>query len=108
MGLKKFLAFIADKGKKIVTDLFVKRKDTVDHLVDLCDELISENGVVSGITIAREIFIVYEKFSLDEKEKFFLIINKKYRPDYSIINKASRDFIDNNNEITLSNLNLAV
>jgi len=108
VGLKKFLAFIADKGKKIVTDLFVKRKDTVDHLVDLCDELISENGVVSGITIAREIFIVYEKFSLDEKEKFFLIINKKYRPDYSIINKASRDFIDNNNEITLSNLNLAV
>ena len=46
VGLKKFLAFIADKGKKIVTDLFVKRKDTVDHLVDLCDELISENGVV--------------------------------------------------------------
>ena len=108
VGLKKFLAFIADKGKKIVTDLFVKRKDTVYHLVDLCDELISENGVVSGITIAREIFIVYEKFSLDEKAKFFLIINKKYRPDYSIINKASRDFIDNNNEITLSNLNLAV
>ena len=108
VGLKKFLAFIADKGKKIVTDLFVKRKDAVDHLVDLCDELISENGVVSGITIAREIFIVYEKFSLDEKKKFFLIFNKKYRPDYSIINKASRDFIDNNNEITLSNLNLAV
>ena len=108
VGLKKFLAFIADKGKKIVTNLFVKRKDAVDHLVDLCDELISENGAISGITISREIFIIYGKFSLDEKEKFFLIINKKYRPDYSTINKASRDFIDNNNEITLSNLNLAV
>ena len=108
VGLKKFLAFIADKGKKIVTNLFVKRKDAVDHLVDLCDELISENGAISGITISREIFIIYDKFSLDEKEKFFLIINKKYRPDYSTINKASRDFIDNNNEINLSNLNLAV
>jgi len=108
VGLKKFLAFIADKGKKIVTNLFVKRKDAVDHLIDLCDELISENGAISGITISREIFIIYDKFSLDEKEKFFLIINKKYRPDYSTINKASRDFIDNNNEITLSNLNLAV
>lgn len=108
VGLKKFLAFIADKGKKIVTNLFVKKKDAVDHLVDLCDELISENGAISGITISREIFIIYEKFSLDEKEKFFLIINKKYRPDYSTINKASRDFIDNNNEINLSNLNLAV
>ena len=108
VGLKKFLAFIADKGKKIVTNLFVKRKDAVDHLIDLCDELISENGAISGITISREIFIIYEKFSLDEKEKFFLIINKKYRPDYSTINKASRDFIDNNNEINLSNLNLAV
>ena len=108
VGLKKFLAFIADKGKKIVTNLFVKKKDAVDHLVDLCDELISENGAISGITISREIFIIYDKFSLDEKEKFFLIINKKYRPDYSTINKASRDFIDNNNEINLSNLNLAV
>ena len=108
VGLKKFLAFIADKGKKIVTDLFVKRKDAVDHLIDLCDELISENGAISGITISREIFIIYDKFSLDEKEKFFLIINKRYRPDYSTINKASRDFIDNNNEINLSNLNLAV
>jgi malonyl-CoA decarboxylase len=108
VGLKKFLAFIADKGKKIVTNLFVKRKDAVDHLIDLCDELISENGAISGITISREIFIIYGKFNLDEKEKFFLIINKRYRPDYSTINKASRDFIDNNNEITLSNLNLAV
>jgi len=108
VGLKKFLAFIADKGKKLVTDLFIKKKDAVDHLVDLCDELISENGVVSGITISREIFIIYEKFSLDEKQKFFLIINKKYRPDYSTINKACRDFIENNNEITLADLNLAV
>jgi len=58
VGLKKFLAFIADKGKKLVTDLFIKKKDAVDHLVDLCDELISENGVVSGITISREIFII--------------------------------------------------
>ncbi|NCU47472.1 MAG: malonyl-CoA decarboxylase, partial [Candidatus Fonsibacter lacus] len=107
VGLKKFLAFIADKGKKLVTDLFIKKKDAVDHLVDLCDELISENGVVSGITISREIFIIYEKFSLDEKQKFFLIINKKYRPDYSTINKACRDFIENNNEITLADLNLA-
>ena len=108
LGLKRFLTFVADKGKKLVKDLFVKKKDTVDHLVDLCDELISESGVVSGITIAREIFIFYEKFSLEEKEKFFLIINKKYRPDYSAINKACRDFIHTNNEKNLSNLNLAV
>ncbi len=108
LGLKNFLTLIADKGKKLVTDLFVKKKDTVDHLVDLCDELISESGVVSGITIAREIFIIYEKFSLEEKEKFFLVFNKKYRPDYSTINKACRDFIDSNNEKNLLNLNLAV
>ena len=74
----------------------------------MCDELISEDGVVSGITIAREIFIIYEKLSLEEKEKLFLIINKRYGPDYSTINRACRDFIDNNNEINLSNLNLAV
>ena len=47
LGLKNFLTLIADKGKKLVTDLFVKKKDTVDHLVDLCDELISESGVIS-------------------------------------------------------------
>jgi hypothetical protein len=37
LGLKRFLTFVADKGKKLVKDLFVKKKDTVDHLVDLCD-----------------------------------------------------------------------
>ena len=33
LGLKRFLTFVADKGKKLVKDLFVKKKDTVDHLV---------------------------------------------------------------------------
>ena len=53
LGLKKFLTFVADKGKGFFTNLFTKRKDTASHLTDLCEQLISEDGVVSGITIAR-------------------------------------------------------
>jgi hypothetical protein len=49
-----------------------KKKDTASHLTDLCEQLISEDGVVSGITIAREIWQVYEKTTLEEKEKIFL------------------------------------
>jgi len=106
-GLKKFLTFVADKGKSFFSNLFTKKKDTASHLTDLCEQLISEDGVVSGITIAREIWQVYEKITLEEKEKFFLEIDKKFKPDYSVINRACRDFIDNSNETTLGILNQA-
>jgi malonyl-CoA decarboxylase len=106
-GLKKFLTFVADKGKSFFSNLFTKKKDTASHLTDLCEQLISEDGVVSGITIAREIWQLYEKITLEEKEKFFLEIDKKFKPDYSVINKACRDFIDNSNETTLGILNQA-
>jgi malonyl-CoA decarboxylase len=106
-GLKKFLTFVADKSKSFFSNIFTKRKDTASHLTDLCEQLISEDGVVSGITIAREIWQLYEKSTLEEKEKFFLEIDKKFKPDYSVINRACRDFIDNSNETTLATLNQA-
>ena len=107
LGLKKFLNFIADKGKGLFSNLFTKKKDATSHLTDLCDQLISEDGVVSGITIAREIWQLYEKLNLEEKEVFFLQIDKKYKPNYSIISKACKSFIDKNNETNLEILNEA-
>ena len=107
LGLKKFLNFIADRGKGLFLNLFIKKKDSSSHLTDLCDQLISEDGVVSGITIAREIWQLYEKLNLEEKEIFFLQINKKYKPNYSIISRASKAFIDKNNEKNLEILNEA-
>jgi malonyl-CoA decarboxylase len=107
LGLKKFLNFIADKGKGLFLNLFTKKKDSSSHLSDLCDQLISEDGVVSGITIAREIWQLYEKLNLEEKEVFFLQIDKKYKPNYSIISKACKAFIDKNNETNLEILNEA-
>jgi malonyl-CoA decarboxylase len=107
LGLKKFLNFIADRSKGFFLNLFTKKKDSISHLTDLCDQLISEDGVVSGITIAREIWQLYEKVGLEEKEIFFLQIDEKYRPNYSIIVKACKVFIDKNNEINLEILNKA-
>jgi len=107
LGLKKFLNFIADKGKGLFSNLFTKKKDSSSYLTDLCDQLISEDGVVSGITIAREIWQLYEKLNLEEKEVFFLQIDKKYKPNYSIITKACKVFIDKNNETNLELLNEA-
>ena len=107
LGLKKFLNFIADRSKGLFLNLFTKKKDSTSHLTDLCDQLISEDGVVSGITIAREIWQLYEKLSLEEKEIFFLQIDKKYKPNYSIIVKACKVFIDKNNETNLEILNEA-
>lgn len=106
-GLKKFLTFVADKSKIFFSNLFTKKKDTASHLTDLCEQLISEGGAVSGITISREIWQLYEKSNLEEKEKFFLEIDKRFKPDYSVINRACRDFIDNSNETTLGILNQA-
>ena len=85
LGLKKFLTLVADKGKSFFGNLFTRKKDTATHLTELCEQLISEDGVVSGITIAREFWHLYEKSNLEEKEKFFLEANKKFRPDYSRI-----------------------
>ena len=107
LGLKKFLNFIADRSKGLFLNLFTKKKDSTSHLTDLCDQLISEDGVVSGITIAREIWQLYEKLSLEEKEIFFLQIDNKYKPNYSIIVKACKVFIDKNNETNLEILNEA-
>lgn len=106
-GLKKFLTFVADKSKIFFSNLFTKKKDTASHLTDLCEQLISEGGAVSGITISREIWQLYEKSNLEEKEKFFLEIDKRFKPDYAVINRACRDFIDNSNETTLGILNQA-
>ena len=108
LGLKKFLTLVADKGKSFFGNLFTRKKDTATHLTELCEQLTSEDGVVSGITIAREFWNLYEKSNLEEKEKFFLEVNKKFKPDYSLINRACRDFIDNSNQITLENLNQLV
>jgi malonyl-CoA decarboxylase len=107
LGLKKFLNFIADRSKGLFLNLFTKKKDSTSHLTDLCDQLISEDGAVSGITIAREIWQLYEKLSLEEKKVFFLQIDKKYKPNYSIISKACEVFIDKNNETNLELLNEA-
>ncbi|MEI6170733.1 MAG: malonyl-CoA decarboxylase, partial [Pseudomonadota bacterium] len=78
LGLKKFLTLVADKGKSFFGNLFTRKKDTATHLTELCEQLISEDGVVSGITIAREFWHLYEKSNLEEKEKFFLEANKKF------------------------------
>jgi len=70
-SLKRFLTFIADKGKKILSNLFLKKKENIQHTINLCDQLLGEEGIVSGITIAREFWKDYEKFTLNEKENFF-------------------------------------
>ena len=54
--------------------------------------------MVSAITIAREFWINYERLILEEKENFFLDINKKYRPNYSVINEIAKKFSTNPNE----------
>ena len=107
-ALQKFLAFVADKGRSLFKSIFSKRKDSTSHIIDLCDELLTDDGIVAGITIAREIWINYDKLDLEEKGIFFAKINKRYRPDYSNIRSASRNFIDRSNEETLSVLNKEV
>jgi len=98
LSLKRFLSFVADKGKKIFSSLLIKKKENINHTIDLCDQLLGEDGVVSAITIAREFWINYEKLTLEEKENFFLDINKKYRPNYSVINEIAGKFSSNPNE----------
>ncbi len=42
--------------------------------------------------------LIMKSSPLEEKENFFLDINKKYRPNYSVINEIAGKFSSNPNE----------
>jgi len=78
MFLKKIINSIADAGKELLNKALPVQKN-LETLLELCDDLISYKGVASGIAIAREISEIYLSLSKEDKKKFFLEIDEKFK-----------------------------
>ena len=66
--------------------------------------MISYKGVASGIAIAREISEIYLSLSKEDKKKFFIAVDEKFKPNLEAAEKKSLEFIKNKNTNTLKEL----
>ncbi|MDC0976964.1 malonyl-CoA decarboxylase family protein, partial [Pelagibacteraceae bacterium] len=73
-------------------------------IIKLCDELLSNKGMVFGITVARDITNLYQDLSQENKLKFFRKINEKYKANDSEVNEAIKVYSQSQNEKNLSKL----
>jgi|TARA_B110001452_G_C15211811_1_gene420299 malonyl-CoA decarboxylase len=103
LDLKKIISSIADAGQKIFRKSNIKKND-LQSIISLCDNLLSNKGIVFGITVSRDITNLYQDLSYTNKLNFFKEINNRYKPDHKKVNEAIQIYIKNKNEKNLSNL----
>ena len=70
----------------------------------MCDELLSNKGIVFGITVARDITNLYQDLSEENKLKFFKKIDEKYKANNAEVNEAIKVYTQSQNEKNLSKL----
>ena len=102
-NLKQIISSIADAGQKLFNIKDIKKND-LDSILLLCDDLISNKGAAFGITVARDITELYQTLSINNKILFFKKINEKYKPNFTKVNEAIDTYKSLQNEKTLSNL----
>ncbi len=103
-NLKDIISSIADVGRKIFKKKDSIKKNDVESIISLCDDLISNKGAAFGITVARDITELYQTLSEEKKLLFFKKINEKYKPSFTKVNQAIDIYKSSQNEKTLSNL----
>ncbi len=57
-NLKQIISSIADAGQKLFSIKNIKKND-LESIISLCDDLISHKGAAFGITVARDINEIY-------------------------------------------------
>ncbi|MDC0531807.1 malonyl-CoA decarboxylase [Candidatus Pelagibacter ubique] len=102
-NLKQIISSIADAGQKIFSIKNIKKND-IESIISLCDDLISHKGAAFGITVARDITELYQSLSPENKLLFFQKINEKYKPSFKKVNEAIENYTKSQNERTLSDL----
>ena len=99
IAFKNILSSIADVGQKLFKRKIVEiKKNDYETIISLCDDLLSNKGAAFGITVARDILLLYQDLSPENKLKFFLEINNKYKPDLNEIDDAINQFKKSNDE----------
>ena len=102
-NLKDIISSIADVGQKLFKKSEIK-KDNLDSIISLCDDLISNKGAAFGITVARDITDLYQTLSPDNKLLFFKKINEKYKPSHTKVNEAIENYKKTQTDINIFKL----
>jgi len=102
-NLRDIISSIADAGQKLFKKRLVKKND-LESIISLCDDLISNKGAAFGITVARDITDLYQSLTPENKLFFFKKINEKYKPSHTEVNEAIKNYKDKQDEKNLFNL----
>ena len=102
-NLKEIISSIADVGQKLFNKSNIKKND-LDSILSLCDDLLSNKGAVFGITVARDITSLYQELSNENKFNFFKKLNEKYKPSHTKVGEAIELYTKSQNEKNLSTL----
>ena len=81
-NFKQIISSIADAGQKLFNREEIKKND-IDSILTLCDDLISHKGAAFGITVARDVTKLYQVLSPANKLIFFKKINEKYKASFT-------------------------
>lgn len=100
---KNLVDSVADAGEKFLN--YSKLRGSSNQiLLKLCDDLISHKGVASGIALAREVVVSYNKLSNTEKLDFFKDLYQNMGPDLEEIRIVANNFTKDPSEETLADL----
>ena len=102
-NLKEIISSIADVGQKLFKIRNVKKND-LDSIISICDDLISNKGAAFGITVARDITDLYQTLTPENKLLFFKKINEKYKPNHTKVEEAIKKYNEGQNDQNLLNL----
>ena len=102
-NLKQIISSIADVGQKLFKKTELKKND-LDTILSLCDDLISNKGAAFGITVARDITDLYQELTLENKLLFFQKINEKYKPNHTKVAEAIESYQKTQNDKNLYKL----
>jgi malonyl-CoA decarboxylase len=102
-NLKEIISSIADVGQKLFKKAELK-KDDLETIISLCDDLISNKGAAFGITVARDITELYQTLSPENKLLFFKKINEKYKPSHTKVIEAIENYQKTQNDKNLYKL----
>ena len=102
-NLKEIISSIADVGQKLFKKKEIK-KDDLETIISLCDDLISNKGAAFGITVARDITDLYQTLSHENKLLFFKKINEKYKPSHTKVTEAIENYQKTQNDKNLYKL----
>ncbi len=102
-NLKEIISSIADAGQKLFKKSVVK-KNNLDSIISLCDDLISNKGAAFGITVARDITDLYHTLTPENKLLFFKKINEKYKSNHTKVSEAINVYKEKQDDKNLFNL----